>query len=304
MSGLPSIRQLQYFLALEEHEHFGRAAAACFVSQSAFSHAIRELEQTLGLRLVDRNNRSVTITNAGRDIAVQARLALQDVKSLVELARTHSNPLSGPLVMGAIPTIAPFLLPRVMPKLRELHPELQLYLREAKTETICAGLQDGSLDVIVLALPWEMHNARVMHLFNDNFHLACHPRTKLIDPDNFSLNRLSARSVMLLEDGHCLRDHTLSACKIVSQDTINRFSASSLMTLLEMVKADLGITFVPEIALDAGVIDANDIRTLPLKPPSSREIALAWRADSARGEEFEQLGEIIRAVAAPPPPKS
>jgi LysR family hydrogen peroxide-inducible transcriptional activator len=304
MSGLPSIRQLQYFLALEEHEHFGRAAAACFVSQSAFSHAIRELEQTLGLRLVDRNNRSVTITNAGRDIAVQARLALQDVKSLVELARTRSNPLSGPLVMGAIPTVAPFLLPRVLPKLRELHPELQLYLREAKTEAVCAGLQDGSLDVIVLALPWEMHNARVMHLFDDNFHLACNARTKLIDPDNFSLNRLSARSVMLLEDGHCLRDHTLSACKIVSQDTINRFSASSLMTLLEMVKADLGITFVPEMALDAGVIDANEIRTVPVKPASSREIALAWRADSARSEEFEQLGEIIRAVAGPRPPKS
>ena len=301
MSGLPSIRQLQYFLALEEHEHFGHAAAACFVSQSAFSHAIRELEQTLGLRLVDRNNRSVTITNAGRDIAVQARLALQDVKSLVELARTRSNPLSGPLVMGAIPTIAPFLLPRVLPKLRELHPELQLYLREAKTETICGGLQDGSLDVIVLALPWEMHNAQVMHLFDDRFHLACHARTQLIDPENFSLNRLSASSVMLLEDGHCLRDHTLSACKIVSQDTINRFSASSLMTLLEMVKADLGITFVPEMALDAGVIDANEIRTVPVKPASSREIALAWRADSARGEEFAQLGEIMRAVAAPPP---
>jgi len=302
VSGLPSIRQLQYFLALEQHQHFGRAAAACHVSQSAFSHAIRELEQTLGLRLVDRNNRSVTITNSGRDIAVQARLALQDVKSLVELARTRSNPLSGPLVLGAIPTIAPFLLPRVLPKLREQHPQLQLYLREAKTETICADLQDGSLDVILLALPWDMHNARVMHLFDDSFYLACHAHTELIDPEHFAMNRLSASSVMLLEDGHCLRDHTLSACKLVSQETINRFSASSLMTLLEMVKADLGITFVPEMALDAGAIDADEIRTVPVEPAGSREIALAWRADSARSEEFEQLGEIIRAVGAPRQP--
>jgi len=218
MSGLPSIRQLQYFLALEEHEHFGHAAAACFVSQSAFSHAIRELEQTLGLRLVDRNNRSVTITNAGRDIAVQARLALQDVKSLVELARTRSNPLSGPLVMGAIPTIAPFLLPRVLPKLRELHPELQLYLREAKTETICGGLQDGSLDVILLALPWDMHNARVMHLFDDSFYLACHAHTELIDPEHFAMNRLSASSVMLLEDVDALELRFLADLESLEAD--------------------------------------------------------------------------------------
>lgn len=297
MADMPSLRQLRYFLALEQHQHFGKAAAACYVSQSAFSHAIRELEQTLGLQLVDRNNRTVTITNAGRDIAVQARLALQDVTALVELARTRSNPLSGPLVMGAIPTIAPFLLPRVLPRLRELHPQLQLYLREAKSETICAGLQDGSLDIILLAHPWEMHNAEVMPLFNDSFHLACHKDTRLIDPDKFSLNRLSASSVMLLEDGHCLRDHTLSACNLASRETINRFSASSLMTLLEMVKADLGITFVPQMALDAGVLAGTDIRTVPMGADSYREIVLAWRADSARSDEFRQLGEIIRGVA-------
>ena len=294
MSQTPTLRQLRYFLALTEYEHFGRAAEACFVSQSAFSHAIRELEDTLGAQLVDRTNRSVTITNTGKDIAVQARLVLQDVDALVDTARATNAPLSGPLVLGAIPTIAPYLLPQVLPKLRKAYPELQLYLREGQSEHIVQELQDGNIDVILLALPYPMRNITTIDLFEDPFHLAYKRGTRLVDPKNFRVNRLNTDSVLLLEEGHCLRDHALSACKIASQDTINSFAASSLTTLLEMVRADMGVTFVPEMAVRAGRFKGTGIATLPMPAGNSRQIGLGWRKGSSRETEFRELGELLQ----------
>ena len=288
------MRQLQYFQALVEHGHFGRAAKACFVSQSAFSHAIRELEETLGAQLVDRTNRSVTITNIGRDIAVQARLVLQDVDALVDTARATTAPLSGPLVLGCIPTIAPYVLPQVLPKLQAAYPDLQLYLREGQSEHIVQELHDGNIDVILLALPYPMRNVTTMDLFADPFHLAYKRGTKLIDPKKFQVNRLNADSVLLLEEGHCLRDHALSACSIASPDTVNNFAASSLATLLEMVRADLGVTFIPEMALRAGRLKGTGIATLPMPAGNARRIGLGWRKGSGRDAEFRLLGELLQ----------
>jgi len=297
MSQTPTLRQLRYFLALVEHRHFSHAAEACCVSQSAFSHAIRELEEALGARLVDRTNRSVAITNAGQDIAAHARLVLQDIDALVDTARATAAPLSGRLVLGVIPTIAPYLLPRLIPALRKTYPDLSLYLREAQSEDIVHDLETGRIDVILLALPYAMRNVTTLELFADPFHLAYRKGTKLIDAKNFRPNRLNADSVMLLEDGHCLRDHALAACQLADLSNVNTFAASSLGTLIEMVRADLGVTFIPDMALRAGALKGTGIATLPLPENSARCIGLGWRKGSGRAEEFALLGELIRKHA-------
>ena len=291
---LPSNRQLQYFTALVEHGHFGRAADACFVSQSAFSNAIKELETLLGTQLVDRTNRSVTITATGQLVATQARLCLQDVKSLVELAAGTRRPLTGELRLGVIPTIAPFFLPRILPKVRRQFPDLQLYLIEDQTQRIYERLMGGELDLLLLALPWDMRGVDVAPLFEDPFYLACRDGTERVDPDNYRFSRLDQDSILLLEDGHCLRDHALSACKIRNTQTLRRFGASSLLTLVEMVDADLGITFLPEMARGTSLLKNTRVKMHALRDKSFRTIGLAWRKGSGRVDEFKLLGDFLK----------
>lgn len=294
---LPSTKQLQYFVALVEHEHFGRAAEASFVSQSAFSNAIKELETTLSAHLVDRTNRQVTITALGQQVATQARLVLRDLGDLVEMAAGSTKPLSGDLRLGVIPTIAPFMLPRVLPKLRRTYKDLRLYLIEDQTQRIYERLMDGELDVLLLALPWEMRGVEMLSLFNDPFRLACRDGTDRVDPDNYRFNRLDADSILLLEDGHCLREHALAACKIRDTQKVQRFAASSLLTLIEMVDADLGISFLPAMADGSVLLRNTRVRLYPLAENSYRQIGLAWRKGSSRVEEFELLGEFLKETS-------
>lgn len=293
MKRLPTLKQLQYFLALTETEHFGRAAERCFVSQSAFSNAIRELESNLGAELVDRTNRSVTITATGQEVAVQARLVLRDAEDLVEMARGPGEPLAGELRLGVIPTIAPFVLPTALPELRRRYPDLELLLTEDQTDRLHSRLMDGELDVLLLALPWELRGVEEMELFRDPFCLACCEGTRRVDPENYRFSRLDADSILLLEDGHCLRDHALAACKIRGAEKVRRFGASSLLTLIEMVDADLGITFLPEMARDSALLRNTSIRLWPMTESSYRVIGLAWRKGSRRVEEFRLLGEFL-----------
>lgn len=294
MMKLPSTKQLKYFVALVETGHFGRAADASFVSQSAFSNAIKELETLLDTQLVDRTNRQVTITATGQQIATQARLALRDIEGLVELAAGERQPLTGELRLGVIPTIAPFLLPRVLPRLRRQYPQLKLFLVEDQTQRIYERLIDGALDLLLLALPWEIRGAEAQGLFNDRFCLACRKGTKRVDPSNYRFNRLDADSILLLEDGHCLRDHALAACKIRNTQKVQRFAASSLLTLVEMVDADLGITFLPEMAQGSSLLKNTRVELHPLSENSHREIGLAWRKGSNRVDEFQLLGKFLR----------
>jgi LysR family transcriptional regulator, hydrogen peroxide-inducible genes activator len=289
----PTVKQLQYFLALVDAGHFGRAAATCFVSQSALSSGIAEFEEILGAQLVDRTNRQVTITSVGQRIAVQARLCLQDLDSLVEMARGESEPLAGNLRLGVIPTIAPFVLPELLPKLRRKHPRLQLYLAEGQTDKIYRQLMDGELDVILLALPWEMRGVETDELYRDGFCLAYREGTERVDPRNYRIDRLNADSVLLLEDGHCLRDHALAACKIRNSQKIAPFAASSLLTLVEMVDADLGISFLPEMAHGTSLLRNTRVKLAPLGEESYRTIGLAWRKGSRRADEFRMLGRFL-----------
>lgn len=293
---LPTIKQLRYFVSLEKHQHFGNAAKACFVSQSAFSVAIKELESHLGAQLVDRTNKSVTITRTGREIANHARHCIRDIEYLAEVAQSNQQPLTGRLNLGVIPTIAPFILPQLLPDLRKHFPELKLYLREDTTQSLHTLLIEGELDLILIALPYKLSNVEIMPLFKDHFSLACHKNSKLIDPENYTLAKLPKESVLLLEDGHCLRDHALTACKIRNQDTVSRFAASSLLTLVSMVDSDIGITYLTEMAKDSGLLDNTDIETYPLNEKSYREIGLAWRKGSAREEEFKMLGKTISKI--------
>lgn len=290
---LPSTKQLRYFVALAETGHFGRAAEASFVSQSAFSNAIREFETLLDAQLVDRTNRNVTITALGQQIAVQARLCLQDIQALVEMAGGQQEPLTGELRLGVIPTIAPFMLPKALPKLRKAYPELKLYLIEDQTQRVVERMMDGELDVLLLALPWSMRGVDELSLFKDRFCLAYREGTGRVDPDRYRFSRLDADSILLLEDGHCLRDHALAACKIRNNQKIRSFAASSLLTLVEMIDADLGVSFLPELAKGSALLKNTRVRLKPLEASSYRTIGLAWRKGSRRVEEFELLGRFL-----------
>jgi LysR family hydrogen peroxide-inducible transcriptional activator len=290
----PTIKQLRYFVTLCDEEHFGRAAALSFVSQSAFSTAIQDLETALDTQLVDRTNRQVTITALGQEIATQARLCLRDVESLVELAGQRRKPLSGPLRLGIIPTIAPFLLPTLLPRLRKAYPDLRLFLTEDQTERVHERLLDGDLDVLILALPYELRSVEELVLFKDPFCLAAREGTTSVDPENYRFNRLQSESVLLLEDGHCLREHALAACKIRSTEKVSRFAASSLLTLVEMVDADLGITFLPEMARGSSLLKNTRVKMYPLGDKSYRNVGMVWRKGSARSDEFRLLGNFIR----------
>ena len=290
----PTLKQLQYFLALTETGHFGRAAERCFVSQSAFSNAIRELENGLDAELVDRTNRNVTITATGQEVAVQARLVVRDVEALIESARGPAEPLSGELRLGVIPTIAPFILPATLPRLRKHYPDLELLLAEDQTERIYQRLMAGELDVLLLALPWEMRGVEELPLYRDRFCLACRHGTDRVDPENYRFTRLDTDSILLLEDGHCLRDHALAACRIRGTEKVRRFGASSLLTLIEMVDADLGVTFLPEMARGSSLLRNTRVRLWPLSDSSHRTIGLVWRKGSRRVDEFRLLGEFLK----------
>jgi LysR family hydrogen peroxide-inducible transcriptional activator len=290
---LPTIKQLQYFIALEKHQHFGNAAKECFVSQSAFSAAIKELELHLGSQLVDRTNKNVTITKTGREIATQARLCLQGIEYLVEIAQSNQKPLTGKLSLGIIPTIAPFILPELMSALSQYYPDLKLYLREDTTQSVHKYLLSGELDIILIALPYTLSNIEIMPLFEDKFLLACNKDTKILQPNHYDINKLPAESILLLEDGHCLRDHALSACHIKNQDSVSRFAASSLLTLIGMVDADIGITYLTEMSQGSTLLQNTNVATYALEDASCRKIGLAWRKGSARSEEFKLLGNLI-----------
>ena len=291
---LPTVKQLRYFIALEKHSHFGKAAETCFVSQSAFSVAIRELESTLGVQLVDRTNKRVTITAVGQEIVVQARLVLRDIEALMELAQVNNEPLCGKLKLGVIPTISPFLLPKILPQLRLHFPDLQLFLQEDTTLRVYEKLMSGELDLILIALPYQLRHVENMTLFKDAFLLTYKKGSQFIESQKVTADHLPSESILLLEDGHCLRDHALSACKIRNLNKVSQFSASSLLTLIEMVEADLGITYLPEMAKDSPMLKNTNIRTQTMPKNSHREIGLIWRKGSARKDEFKMLGEFIR----------
>jgi LysR family hydrogen peroxide-inducible transcriptional activator len=294
---LPTIKQLQYLVALRQHGHFGKAAEACFVTQSTLSAGIRELETLLGITLVERTRRVVRFTPLGLKIAVKAQRLLREGEELADLARAEGQPLTGELRMGVIPTIAPFLLPAMLPRLRQEYPNLKLFLREETSPSACDALHRGQLDCVLLATPYACGDVEVADLFDDPLYVAFPkgeaPLSAEIEPGAIDESRL-----LLLEDGHCLKDHALSACNRPELRAEAIMMGTSLHTLVQMVDNGLGQTFVPAMAIEAGILKGTGIVAKPLRSRHNyRRIALAWRRSSPREEEFNLLAGTLREIA-------
>ncbi len=294
MRALPTLRQLQYFVAIAEHLNFTRAAEACFVTQSTLSAGLKELETILGAQVVERDRRSVVLTPVGRQIADRARTLLAEAEDLVELAASGAEPMRGTLRLGVIPTIAPFLLPRALPGLRERYPDLKLALREDLTGNLLARLRDGELDLALVALPYDTDELLVRPLFDDEFWLAGPEGDPALKARRPPVTGPIAERLLLLEEGHCLRDHTLAACDLGKKPNASGLEATSLLTLMQMVESGLGLALVPELALRSGVLTSTGLVARPLAPPAPRRtIALVARHTTARGVELDALAEFL-----------
>ncbi len=295
---LPTLKQLQYLVALHDHGHFGRAADACFVSQSTMSAGLRELESLIGLVLVERTRRVVRFTPTGEKIAQKARRVLREAEELGDLARAAGKPLSGDMRMSVIPTIAPFLLPRILPFIREQRPELKLYLREEPSAAACESLSRGGADCVLLALPYTCGEVETDILFGDELLLAF-PKDGAEPPDSIDADAIDPDRLLLLEDGHCLRDHALAACNRPELRAQATMLGTSLHTLVQMVDNGLGVTMVPRMALDAGILSHTNVVARPLKGDNTaRDIALIWRKHSPREKDFRLLADLLRTAAS------
>jgi LysR family hydrogen peroxide-inducible transcriptional activator len=293
---LPTIKQLQYLVALRRYGHFGKAADASFVTQSTLSAGLRELEALLGITLVERTRRLVRFTALGEKIADKAVRVLREAEELAELARAEGKPLHGELRMGVIPTIAPFLLPAMLPRLRNQWPALKLYLREETSQAACEALHRGQLDCVLLALPFGCGEVDHALLFDDRLYVAYPhgeaPPQQLVDVDSIDENRL-----LLLEDGHCLKDHALSACNRPELRANAAMMGTSLHTLVQMVDNGLGLTFIPAMAIEAGILEGTGVDAKPLRSDHGfRRIALIWRRSSPRENEFQLLADSLRQI--------
>jgi LysR family hydrogen peroxide-inducible transcriptional activator len=288
-----TFKQLRYFHALAREQHFGRAAEACSVTQPALSMQIQELEMSLGLDLVERTRQGVKLTAKGEQIAARAQRILNDVRDLVDFARQSAGLLSGTLRLGLIPSVAPYLLPPLLPLLKQHHPGLELHVRETQTDSLVHELAEGKLDVLLLALPVKHSDIETLPLFEDRFLLALPKAENLSGRVRATPELVEHERLLLLEEGHCLRDQALTYCHLKHADTISTFGASSLSTIVEMVAGGLGMTLLPEICLPVEARN-RDIKVMRfVEPEPSRTIGLAWRHSSPRADDYKALGKLV-----------
>ena len=291
---LPTLKQLQYLVALKDVGHFGRAAEACFVTQSTLSAGIRELETLIGVVLVERTRRVVRFTPLGDRIADKARIVLREADELGDMARAAGRPLSGDMRMSVIPTIAPFMLPRILPRLRRDYPDLKLFLREEPSGAACEGLQNGRTDCVLLALPYACGDVASALLFQDRLFVAGTEAELGGDAPTIRARDIDETRLLLLEDGHCLKDHALAACDRPEMRAEATMLGTSLHTIVQMVDNGLGVTLLPEMALKAGILDHTGLTARPLEAGSpSRQIALVWRRASPREKDFHLLAQVL-----------
>jgi len=295
MSRQPTLKQLKYLCAVADRQHFGHAAKSCYVSQSTLSAGIQELEETLGVSLVERNNRNVLLTSLGQDVVDRGREILVEIEDLISMCESSGAPFSGKLRLGVIPTIAPFLLPRMLRALRETQPDFKLFIREDQSQPLVDSLHAGELDVLLLALPFPADNVDNMTLSVDPFVLACPLDHALSAKSPLHSSDLQGESLLLLEDGHCLREHALEACKLRDNQISVPYQATSLTTIVQMVANGIGITLLPKMAVDADITAGTELAVIPFGEVGvSREIGLMWRKKTPRQTEFRLLGEFIQ----------
>lgn len=295
------MRQLAYLTALHDHQHFGRAAAASFVTQSTLSVGIAELERLLGTLLVERSRRSVRFTNAGEEVVARARAMIRAGEDLVAVAQGAREPLVGPMRLAIIPTVAPFILPRILAAFAEQWPRLHLFVREMMTKPACEALQRGTTDCALLALPADCGDVEALEVMVDRLVLAS-PAEEAAPRTPIALDRIDGERLLLLDDGHCLRDHALAACKVAAHAPDARLVASTLDTLVRLVDAGLGVTLLPQMGVAAGILDGSRVSSRPVAGvDAQRRIALVWRNGHSRQGEFRLLGETIRGAVRPLP---
>jgi len=293
-----TLRQLRYLEALAETHHLGHAAEACAISQPALSMQIKELEDELQVSLVERRRSGVELTEQGEEVARRARTILASVRDLRDYAQHRDQVLSGSLKLGAIPSIAPYLLPAALPELQRRFPKLNLQLRETITETLVHELVSGDLDLILIALPIEDAEVETLHLFDDKFILAVKATPENKRARHATPSMLAQPRLLLLEEGHCLRDQALSYCRMLTPEARESFGASSLATIVQMVANGYGTTLLPEMSIGSEVHQGSDIRLLHFAAPEpKREIGLAWRKTSPRKADFLQFAQLLKDVA-------
>ncbi len=294
MQRWPSLKQLHYLVALDEHKNFNRAAKACHVSQSTLSTGIQNLEEMLNLQLVERDHKSFIMTPIGIEMVERARNLLSDARDMMELGQNQGGVMQGIIRLGCIPTIAPFLLSRLVKACSQSYPELELLLREDTTANLLKQLEQGELDLLILALPIDVGGFHCKKVGSDPFKMVMRKEMAATLHTPFEYKELPDQSIFLLEREHCLTDHAVSACQLREKDKINPFAATSLHTLVEMVGAGLGTTFLPQMAIDAGILSNTDL--VAVQPPgeqASREIGLVWRPSTTRVQTFYKLAELI-----------
>lgn len=293
-----NLRDLKYLVALAEHKHFGRAAAACFVSQPTLSTQIRKLEDELGVPLVERAPRKVMLTPAGREAAARARSIVAEVEQMKEAARRSRDPEAGTVRLGIFPTLGPYLLPHVIPRIRERFPQLELLLVEEKSDTLLAQLRNGQLDAALLALPIHDDQLHAEFLFEEPFVLAVPEAHPLAQRQSLKVEELSEQRLLLLQDGHCLRDQALDICHLAGATEKSEFQATSLETLRQMVAANVGVTLLPMLAVKPPVARSDSIHLLSFEGDAhpSRRIAMLWRRSSAMNGFLEQLAQLFQSL--------
>ena len=297
MKNLPSIKQLQYLLAVHQHQHFGRAAEACFIGQSTLSSAIQNLEETLGCQLIERENRSIMFTAIGEEVVERARKIIDDTISVKELTKSFLNPLQGQLTIGIIPTVASFIAADLYHLCATEFPELELVLIEDTSDNLLDKLEKGQVDVALLALPYNTKKFHTHILAQDPFNMVMHQDYDVAKGIT-DFNLLPPASVFLLEREHCLTDHALSACHLSKSECINPFEAASLHTLLSMVERQLGVTFLPQMAINAGILAHKAMVFNAAQDTAYRDIGILWRKTSGRIRDFRLLCDKLKPFFA------
>ncbi len=303
MTPLPTLRQLQFFVALAQHESFSKAADASLVSQSTLSAAIKELEAVLDAQLVDRTSRSFTLTPVGEMLVERARDLLTRAEDFARIAN-RSEPLTGVINLGIIPTIAPYILPKAMPIFRRKFSDLSLYLREALSANLIEFVRGGQIDVALIAFPYDTEGMESLVFAEDAFVFACSDDHRLASVAEVTLADINAGELLLLEDGHCLRDHALSACQLQEKEIANTFGGTSIFTLAQMVRSGIGATLLPEMAVRQGLARSSSLVTIPFRKEKGistpgRQIGFVWRKGSGRRQDVEAMAEVFSRVLKP-----
>ena len=290
-----NLRELEYLVAVDEERHFNRAAQRCFVSQPTLSGQLKKLEEELGVMLIERNTRKVSMTDVGAAVAQQARQVLKEVKAIKEITQSFEDPMAGELKVGLIPTVAPYLLPEIIPELRQNFPRLTLWLHEHQTAVLLEKLKNADLDLLILALPVDTDEFSEIDLFQEAFWLAVPGSDKLGKKNKIQLMDLNEQEMLLLEEGHCLRGQALDVCFSAGATENNTFRATSLETLRHMVNEGIGMTLLPELAVPKQTTKSDTIHYIPFsKPVPSRRIGMLYRQGSYREETYRQMAQVIK----------